>query len=113
MAGRKIRGGSVLYSYKEERRYAGRGIAALVLALLSLGLLVLLTCLGKMLAENAGIWLGALGIGAFVLAIIGMLEGFMSFRDDCKSYGMSRAGTLFSALMVAVWFLIFCFGLAV
>ena len=116
MAGRKKKGGSVLYAYHDERTFARRGIASMVLALLSILMLGTLTGLGIFLQQTAGgptgAWFGALGITGFVLAFIGMLEGFMSFKDECKSYAMSKAGTVISAGMVAAWFLIFCFGLA-
>ena len=112
MAGRRKKGGSVLYSYDEERRYAGRAFASVILAMMSLLLLALLTGLSILFAGNSPAWLGALGAAAFIIAFIGMLEGFMSFRDECRSYALSKFGTAISAGMVAIWFLVFCFGLA-
>ena len=38
--------------------------------------------------------------------------GLRSFRDRCRSYIFCKIGTLLCGLMVAVWFLIFCVGLA-
>ena len=116
MAGRRKKNGSVLYSYDDERRYAARAVASLTFALFSVILLGLLTVLSVILkspgGQVSGTWLGALGVAGFVLAFIGMLEGFMSFKDECRSYALSKAGTAFAAVMVAGWFLIFCFGLA-
>ena len=116
MAGRRKKGGSVLYSYDDERKYAGRAVASVVLALLSVFMLGLLTGLSVFFQSTSGgisgSWIGALGVAGFTLAFIGMLEGFMSFRDECRSYALSKAGTAFCAVMVAAWFLIFCFGLA-
>jgi hypothetical protein len=41
-----------------------------------------------------------------------MAAGLGSFRERSQSYSMSKAGTLLGGLMVAVWFLVFCIGLA-
>lgn len=102
---------SYIYTYKETR-HSGRGVAALILGLVSLGVLVTLTILVMKVFETAPNWVGAVGFTGFAVAFLGMIQGLMSFHDNCKSYVFSRIGTVTCAIMVGVWFLIFCAGLA-
>ena len=100
-----------LYMYKETR-HSGRGIAALVLSILSLAALAVLTGISVYANDLAGSWMGVAGFAAFSLAFIGMVQGLFSFRDNCRSYFFSRIGTLISGFMVGAWFILFCVGLA-
>ena len=102
---------SYIYTYKETR-HSKRGIAALILGLVSFGVLITLTALVTLVLEDLPEWVGAASFTGFALAFIGMVQGLMSFHDDCKSYFFSRLGTIVSAVMVAGWFLISCTGLA-
>ena len=52
------------------------------------------------------------GFTGFIAAFYGMTAGLGSFRERSQSYAMSKAGTLLGGLMVAVWFIVFCIGLA-
>ncbi len=98
------------YTYKETR-HSGRGIAATVMGILSLlALLVLVVASGVI--GNLGELAGAVGFTAFALAFVGMVMGLKSFSDTCRSYIFCKIGTVLCGLMVAFWFLIFCFGLA-
>ena len=100
-----------LYTYKETR-HSGRGIAAFALGFLSLLALGILVYIMILWGDAVGSWIGAAGFTAFAMAFAGMVEGLSSFRDNCRSYIFSRIGTLISAFMVAVWFMVFCVGLA-
>ena len=102
---------SYIYTYKETR-HAKRGIAALILGLVSFGVLAGLTALVMLFLEDLPDWVGAAGFTGFAIAFFGMSQGLMSFHDNCKSYFFSRVGTIVSAVMVGAWFLIFCVGLA-
>ena len=102
---------SYIYTYKETR-HSKRGIAALILGLVSFGVLAALTVLVMRVLEGLPDWVGAAGFTGFAIAFAGMSQGLMSFHDNCKSYLFSRLGTIVCAVMVGVWFLIFCAGLA-
>jgi hypothetical protein len=41
-----------------------------------------------------------------------MIVGLESFRERNESYLLSKVGTLMGGAMVAVWFIVFCVGLA-
>ena len=107
MAGRKR------YSYRSlgESAFSPRAKAALILGILSgvvFGILTYVTASG----HDSPWVVGTFGVTAFFMAFIGMIEGLESFKDMCRSYSMSKWGTLLSGFMVAVWFLTFCVGLA-
>lgn len=99
------------YRAYRERQYASRGMAALVMGLISLALLL---CLVLWCVYRGGIGKveGAFGIGAFYLACLGLWEGLKSFGDRCKSYALSKAGTVLCGLIAALWFLTICWGIA-
>ena len=99
-----------LYSY-QETNHSGRGIAATVLGAVSLLLFVVLTGISAMRGGSGGPWVGSFGAAAFLIAFYGMVMGLRSFRDRCRSYNMSKAGTIISGIVTAVWFLVFCAGI--
>ena len=46
------------------------------------------------------------------MGFYGMIVGLESFRERNLSYTLSKVGTLMGGAMVAVWFIVFCVGLA-
>lgn len=96
----------------EETRHSRRGILAAVLGAVSFLVFLILAAVCAVLAGGGGLWAGSIGFTAFVLAFAGMIYGLKSFKDACKYTTFCKIGTLLSAFMVAVWFLIFCAGLA-
>lgn len=96
----------------EESRHSGRGILAVILGGISMLAFVILVSICALLGGQGGAWTGSIGFSAFVAAFCGMVFGLKSFHDQCRSYIFCKVGTLLSGFMVAVWFLIFCVGLA-
>lgn len=101
------------YSYKQEKRNGGRGLISIVLAAVSIILFLGLLAACAALKGNAGPWAGAVGFSGMLTAFAGVVIGLQSFHDRQRSYGFSKAGTIIGGIMVAVWFLLFCRGLAV
>lgn len=95
-----------------ETAHSARGILATVLGGVSFLMFVILTGISAVLAGSGGAWLGGFGVTAFVIAFSGMVCGLKSFHDRCRSYLFCKIGTLLCGFMVAVWFLIFCVGMA-
>lgn len=100
------------YTYKIHPRAGRKGVVSVVLSgitiILFLGLLTACTALkGK-----AGLWAGAVGFSGMMAALSGVIIGLRSFRDRQPSYGFSKTGTIINGIMVAVWFILFCRGLA-
>lgn len=102
---------SYMYVY-EETRHSKRGVLATILGGISFGAFAVLAVLCAVLSGGSGLWAGSIGFTAFVMAFTGMVYGLKSFKDQCKYTIFCKIGTLLSAFMVAVWFLIFCVGLA-
>lgn len=99
------------YNYKETT-VSAKAVISIVYGVLSLFLLSALTPLTVSGMMQNTYLIGALGITAFVMAFIGMLEGMASFKDDCKTYVPGRIGTILCAVLVAGWFLILCWGVS-
>ena len=93
------------------RRYSFRARAALTLGCISTAVFAFLAVVNMALKGEAGMWSGALGTSAMLAAFVGVFLGLGSFRDRVSSYSMSKAGTIISGIMGAVWFLVFCAGL--
>ena len=101
----------VSYSF-ETRRHSVNGIIATVLGTISMILFAVLIGVAYYTRGNGETWVGAAGFTGFAMAFCGLTFGFTSFRDDCKYPFFSKFGTLWCAIWLAVWFLMFCFGLA-
>ena len=100
------------YTYKVHPRAGRKGVVSVVLSgitiILFLGLLTACT----VLKGQAGLWAGAVGFSGMMAALAGVIIGLRSFRDRQPSYGFSKTGTIINGIMVAVWFILFCRGLA-
>ena len=99
------------YRFEDRSRY-GRGIISTVASAVSLVIFLSTAIICMVMAGNAPQWIGALGFSGFVMGFYGMIVGLESFRERNLSYTLSKAGTLMGGAMVAVWFIVFCVGLA-
>ncbi len=99
------------YKFDNRSRY-GQGVLSTASAVISALLFLTLTLVCTMTGGNAGTWTGTLGFAGFLFAFYGMVTGLDSFKKRILSYTLSKVGTLLGGLMVAVWFIIFCAGLA-
>lgn len=99
------------YSYKFKERRSGRGVTSTVLSAVSIALFLGLLTACAALHGQAGAWAGAVGFSGMLVALFGVVVGLLSFHDRVRSYAFSKAGTIISGIMVAVWFLLFCRGI--
>ena len=99
-------------TYTKRPRIPEKGYWLPVLGGVSLLIFLLLAGICAALAGGAGEWSGSVGFTAFAAAFYGLVTGLESFHQPSKSYFFSKLGTLLCGFMVAVWFLIFCLGLA-
>ena len=99
------------YTYKENN-HSGGGILAAVLGGISLLIFIILAGISAVRGGTGEAWLGSCGFTAFLIAFYGMICGLRSFHEQCRSYLFCKIGTLLCGFMVAVWFLVFCVGLA-
>ena len=98
MAGRSRR-----YRFEDRSRY-GRGVLATVTSAVSLILFLSAAFICTVMAGAA--------FTGLVMGFYGMVVGLESFRERARSYTLSKVGTLMGGAMVAVWFIVFCVGLA-
>lgn len=99
------------YRFEDRNRY-GRGIISTVASAVSVILFLSTAFICMVMAGKAPQWIGALGFSGFVMGFYGMVAGLESFRERNQSYALSKTGTLMGGFMVAVWFIVFCVGLA-
>ena len=71
-----------------------------------MGLAALVSFIAFQAKGNAGLEVGSLGLLSFMLSVIGLVIGLLSFKEEDKFYTFSRAGSLmcgiFAIFMVAV-----------
>jgi hypothetical protein len=99
------------YRFEDRNRY-GRGIISTVTSAVSIVIFLSAVFICMVMAGNAPQWIGALGFSGFVMGFYGMVAGLESFRERNESYALSKIGTLMGGAMVAVWFIVFCIGMA-
>ena len=99
------------YRFEDRSRY-GRGVLATVTSSVSLVLFLSAAFICTVMAGAAPGFIGALGFTGLVMGFYGMVVGLESFRERARSYTLSKVGTLMGGAMVAVWFIVFCVGLA-
>ena len=99
------------FRFEDRSRY-GSGILSTAASAISLVLFLSIAFICMVMAGKAPQWIGALGFTGFVMGFYGMAAGLESFRERNESYVLSKTGTLMGGFMVAVWFIVFCVGLA-
>ena len=100
---------SVIY---REDKYSPAAIRSAVMGGISLLIFLAEAGISLIIEGNVGPWAGALGITGFLVAFAGMIIGLRSFHDICRSILMAKVWTLLSGILVAIWFLVFCAGIA-
>ena len=96
----------------EERSRYGRGILSVVVSAVSVVTFLSVAFISMVMAGRAPQWIGILGFAGFLAGFYGMVAGLESFRERNQSYALSRVGTLMGGFMVALWFIVFCAGMA-
>ena len=91
------------YKFSDKSQTLGGMISTVMglAALVSFGIYIAFQAKG-----NAGLEVGSLGLLSFMLSVIGLVIGLLSFKEEDKFYTFSRAGSLmcgiFAIFMVAV-----------
>lgn len=60
---------------------------------------------------SAGMIVGACGLIALIVSFIGTVIGLMSFKEENKFYGLSKAGSYFCGILFIVMFSVMLMGL--
>ena len=99
------------HNYKfTEKKHSVRGIAALALALVSLGLGAAM-CVVSARAKGAGsVYLGSMGVLSLLLALAAFVTAVLSLREDKSYRGFPVAATVVSGLTLGGWIALYVVG---
>ncbi len=93
-----------------DKSHATKGILATILGTISLVLMIVLVIISYSEKGDAGIYVGSIGLVAFVMAIIGLITGISSFKERERYYLFSKIGSLLSAMIIVLWIAIYIIG---
>lgn len=94
-----------------DKRHAKRGIASMVLAVLSLAVFGGLIFVSFRMKGNGGVYIGSLGLTALIMNFVGLYEGIISFRETDKYYLFSKLGSILNVIIMVVWVSVFLMGI--
>lgn len=99
-----------MYSYTEKRQ-SQLGITSTVCGVLSILVFAALTFLAFYMNGQGGLYLGAIGIAGILFAVVGLIFGLYSFKEKYILHTFSKAGSILSGIMAAVWLLVILIGI--
>ena len=100
-----------MYTFSENR-HSKQGITATVLGGLSLILFVVLVYIAYWFYGEGGAYLGSLGFTGMVMAIFGVVNGLMSFREKHIIYTFSKVGSILSSVALVIWIFVVLLGVS-
>lgn len=93
-----------------DKSHATNGIISTILGGISFVLMVALVIISYMKKGNAGIYLGSIGLTAFVIASVGLAKGIASFKERERYYFFSKVGSICNVIIIALWMAVFVIG---
>lgn len=93
------------------RKHSTRGILSTVMAAFSIILLCVLVIVSYKMRGNGGIYLGSVGIAAFLLNLVGVSTAIKSFKEKEREYLFSKIGIIINFIMVLSWAGIYILGM--
>jgi hypothetical protein len=93
-----------------DKSHTTNGIIATILGGVSLVLMIALVILSYIKKGEAGVYAGAIGLTAFMIATIGLFTGISSFKERERYYLFSKIGSLLNAIIIALWVAIYIIG---
>ena len=99
------------YNYKfTERTHSRKGIAGLILALLSLGGGIALVEVSYLSAGNGNVYLGSAGVLAFLIALTAFGLAGVSLREEDKYRIFPVLALVVSLVAMAAWGSVYVYG---
>ena len=93
------------------RKRSKKGIASMLLALLSLAALITASVLSGMAKGAGGSFLGYIGIGALFVSVLGFLLGVRSFKQADILYFHPVFGAVLNGLLLIVYLSLYLIGM--
>lgn len=93
-----------------DKSHAVNGVVSTILASISIILMLSLVVLSYMNKGEAGIYIGSIGLIAFIIAIVGLVKGIKSFHERERYYLFSKIGSILNAIITTLWIAIYVIG---
>lgn len=93
-----------------DKSHATNGVVSTILGVISLILMLALVIISYIKKGEAGIYLGSIGLTAFVIAIVGLIRGIKSFGERERYYLFSKIGSIINAIILVLWIAIYVIG---
>ena len=93
------------------RPEASGGVAAFLMAAISVLLFLIAVIISYVMLGEAGIVLGAIGITGLLLAIVGFFIGIKSFSEKERSHRFSTLGSIANGVVAVVWLGLYLVGI--
>lgn len=93
------------------KKHAKGGTISTFLACISLVIFFALIYVSYLNKGNGGIYIGSIGLTAFIISIIGLVFGIMGFKEEDVYYLFCKIGSFLNMLMMLIWACIFLVGI--
>lgn len=98
------------YAFARKKQAEG-GVVSIIYAGASLFLFLVSSLISFILKGNAGSWIGALGVMAFLFSACGFFGGLKSFQEEERNYRCSAIGSLCNGIFLVGWLALFLNGI--
>ncbi len=99
--------GNIKFSNKS---HAVNGIISTIVGVISVGIMIVLIIISYMNRGNAGVYVGAIGLSALVMSVVGLILGIKSFSERECYYLFSKIGSIINAIIILIWISIYVIG---
>lgn len=99
------------YSFTKKRHSRG-GIESSVFALASCLIFLGASVCSLAMKGNGGMYLGAAGLVAIGLSVIGFILGLRSFSEENKDFLYSKIGSVSNGVLMVIWLALFLVGIS-
>lgn len=93
-----------------DKSHAVNGVISTVFAGISILLMIVLVIFSYINKGNAGIYIGSIGLTAFIISIVGLIRGIKSFQERERYYLFSKIGSIVNAVIITLWVAIYVIG---
>lgn len=98
------------YKFSDKSPTVG-GVLASLMGLASLGLLIYGVHRSFISGGHAGMTVGGIGLLSLLMAVLGTVFGFMSFKEEDKFYTLSVIGTILCGMEVIFMIMLILTGI--
>ncbi|KAB1441012.1 DUF6142 family protein [Candidatus Galacturonibacter soehngenii] len=93
-----------------DKSHAVNGVVSTILGSISIIFMLALVMFSYMYKGEAGIYIGSIGLMAFIIALVGLGKGIKSFQERERYYLFSKIGSILNAIIITLWIAIYVIG---